>query len=110
MHIFLQICSSLSHAMRPHTSQIAMGFIATILVIFGNDLSGLVQKWIKNFNFFVRILIFVLICAVGYTLIADWLIRLVRLFLLSLDNRFYSPIVIVSFVIAGIIAERKKYM
>ena len=96
--------------MRPYLAQIAVGFIATLLVVFGNDLSGLVSKAIKPLNFIFRLIILIVVCAVGYTIMTNVLNHLTLNFLRSLPNRWLSLVVIVSFVTVGIVAERKKYM
>ena len=110
MDLITTICIAVSKALRPYSSQIAAGFIATILVVFGNDISGFVKELIKKFNFFIRIVIFVAVCAVGYTLLTDVSTGIIREFLKNLDNRFFGPVVIIAFFGAGIVAERKKYM
>ena len=51
MNFFFDATTWLSHLLKPHTTQIAIGFVATILVVFGNDISRAVKELIKNLSF-----------------------------------------------------------
>ncbi len=110
MNFFYQITTMLSAQMRPHISQIVIGFIATLLVVFGNDISGLVARLIKNLSFIFRLVILVAVCAVGYTIMTNMMNQFATDFLRSLSNRWLSVAVVAAFIAVGIVAERKKYM
>lgn len=110
MNYFFEATSWLSHILRPYTSMLAMGFVATLLVVFGNDISRIVTTSIKSLHFMMRVLILVIVCALGYTLLTDWANHLAKDFLISLPNRWFSVVVICAFVAAGIVAEKKNYM
>ena len=110
MHYFYAATSWLSHLLRPWTSELALGFVATLLVVFGNDISRIVTTSIKSLHFTMRVIILVVVCALGYTLLTDWANHLAKDFLTSLPNRWFSVVVIGAFLSAGIIAEKKNYM
>ena len=110
MNLFYQVTTMLSVHIRPYVAQVAVGFIATLLVVFGNDISGIVTKAIKNLNFVFRLIILVVVCAVGYTVMTNIMNHFATNFLRSLPNRWLSVVVAAAFIVVGIFAERKKYM
>ncbi len=110
MNIFYEITNFLSDLTRPHSNQIAVGFVATILVIFGTDIVHLVKEPIKKLHFLLRLTILITLSAFGFSILTNVSNRLVSDFLISLPDRWFSVVVITGFVALGIIAEKKKFM
>lgn len=108
MDIFGHILSGLSRAARDHLPAISMAMVATCLAVFGNDINGAIRKRIRNCNFFVRALIFVMVCAFGYGLFTVVLASILTGLLAEFGNILLAPAVVAVFVLVGILAERKK--
>ncbi|MAD54970.1 DUF3392 domain-containing protein [Idiomarina sp. UBA3162] len=106
----LQLMNQLGMMLRQHTYEIAMMIMATLLVIYGDEVNRLVKKMVGKYPFIVRALVFVALCAFGYgylligftPLLASW-IHLIPLHLLG-------PAVLITLVVLGVLAERKKQL
>lgn len=94
--------------LRPHVSAIAFMIVATLLVLYGNTINGLVKRAISHYHFVVRVLIFILLCAFGYGLLTTLITPFVASQLASLPNLYLSPVVVIITVALGVLAERKK--
>ena len=90
--------------------QISFAIIATLLIIYGNNINRFVKKLLKRQNFIVRILIFVLVCGFGYGALTVFSSELLEDFLCSLDKKLLTPILLSALVIVGILAERKNQL
>ncbi len=99
-----------SEWMRDELWAVAMAIIATILIVFGNDINCAVRKLIKSYSFFLRLLIFIALCAFGYGLAAIMAAKVLAGLLGSLSNNALSPVVILVVVVIGFIAEHKNHM
>ena len=68
MDLLLDLIVTLSRWSRSHLSDISLALMATLFVLFGPALNARVKNTVSSLNFFLRTLIFVLVCAVGYGL------------------------------------------
>ena len=98
----------LSNLIHPYMHHVALAIVATILVIYGEDINAMIRAQIKQYNFFVRIFVFVLVCAFGYGMLTIFLTVLVRKFLAQLSPVYLISVLAGFFFILGILAERKK--
>lgn len=110
MHYVTDVFELFSRWMRDSLSSISMAIIATILIVFGNDINCGVRKIIKSYPFIVRLIIFICICAFGYGVAAILAAKLLASLLNSMNNTALSPVIILIFVIIGFIAERRNHM
>jgi len=101
---------SLSEWIRPHLYPIAMAMVATLLVVFGGDINKWVRKTVRNYNFFVRLLIFILICGAGYGIATVFLTKVLARMLGSVGNHYLAIVVALIFIALGLIAEEKNQM
>lgn len=99
-----------SQWMRDALMPISMAIVATILIVFGNNINKTIRMWIKSYHFFIRLFIFIAVCAVGYGLLTVVAAKLLSKILGSMSNTALSPIVILIFIVIGFIAERKNHM
>ena len=76
---------------RPYQYQTAMAIIATLLVVFGNDINRAIKKLIAKQHIIIRIIVFVLVCAFGYGLLTVWLTGLLSLQLAKIPNLYIAP-------------------
>lgn len=93
---------------RPHTGDIALALVASILVIVGNDINLYIKKQFAGANFFVRTTAFVLVCTFGYGAITVFLTRILKTQLMSLSTEVLAVVVVGSFFGLGMFAERKR--
>ena len=94
--------------LRPHLSSIAFMVVATLLVLYGNTINGMVKHAIRQYHFVLRVTIFILLCAFGYGLLTTVLTPILATQMASLPNLYLSPAVAIITVTLGILAERKR--
>ena len=95
---------------RPYQFQAAMAIIATLLVLFGHEINGWIKSLLKNQNFVIRSVIFVLVCAFGYGLATVWLTSLLSAQLVKIPNLYVLPLVIGIFIVLGMYAQKQKHI
>jgi len=106
--VILAFLNDLGHWFRPYQYQSALAIIATLLVIFGNDINSAIKKLIAKQHFIVRTLAFVLVCAFGYGLLTVWLTSLLAQQLAKLPNLYLVPAVFSIFFILGMYAQKQR--
>ena len=106
MDLVLDLIATLSHWCRAHLHNISLAILATLFVLFGPGINAWVQRSISSFNFFLRTLIFVLVCAVGYGLaivfLTPWLAQGLGYF----NNFTLAPVLLLVFFLIGVLADR----
>jgi hypothetical protein len=106
--MLIYCCETVSGWIRPWLWQTAMAMVATILVIYGEDLNGLARKTFRKQPFIVRLGIFTLLCAFGYGALAVFAAKGLALAFGSLDNVWLAPAVLLSFVGVGLLAQGRR--
>jgi hypothetical protein len=96
--------------LRPYINDCAMAIIATILVIYGNDINNAIKGLVKKQHFIVRTFTFILVCAFGYGLMTVWLTPLLAKLLLKLPSMYLVPAVVVVFVSLGLVAQKQRHI
>ncbi len=108
--VLIENIAEVSMWARGHLTAISTAITTTLLVVFGDDINGIVKKRIRGLNFVVRTAAFVALCAIGYGMLsvagASAVAQLLRYF----GDVYLAPMVVGAFVLMGILAERKKYM
>ncbi len=106
MELVLDLITTLSRWCRSHLYDISLAIMASFFVLFGPGINAWVQRSIGRLNFMLRMLIFVLICAVGYGLaivfLTPWLAKGLGYF----SNFTLSPVLLLVFFLIGILADR----
>ena len=97
----------ISSWVRPYLSEIGFAMMATLLVIYGNDLTAVLKKQIGGLQFFVRLTVFILFCALGFTLLANYLTPLFIDLLASTGDVWLGVAVIGAFYVIGLLAQRR---
>ena len=100
----------LSEWMRPHLQAIALAMIATLLVVFGNDINRWVRKHVRKYHFFVRLMVFILVCAVGYGVATVLLTKFLADLLGSIGNHYLAIVVAIVFLLLGLAAEERNQL
>jgi hypothetical protein len=92
----------------PYLPEISTALIACLLVMGGGEINGFLRRVLRNQNFVVRTVAFVLVNAFGYGLIivkaTPYLTRTLR----NIDTGMMFSIVIVSFILIGTWAQRNR--
>ncbi|KFX70619.1 membrane protein [Pseudomonas taeanensis MS-3] len=106
MDLLLDLIATLSRWSRSHLYDISLAIMATLLVLFGPGINAWVQRSIGGLNFFLRTLLFVLLCAVGYGLAMIFLTPWLAQGLGHFNNYTLAPVLLLSFFLIGILADR----
>ncbi|TVQ72657.1 DUF3392 domain-containing protein [Ectothiorhodospira sp. BSL-9] len=96
--------------MRGYTSQIALALVATLLVVYGQDILRAVKAAVRPYPLVFRLLVFVLMCVFGFGAIAVFLAPWVAQGLMMVDTLWLAPTVAGAFLILGFIAERRQQL
>ncbi|MGV8842999.1 MAG: DUF3392 domain-containing protein [Pseudomonas sp.] len=106
MDYLLDLIVNLSHWCRAHLYDISLAIMASLFVLFGPGMNRWVQRSIGRLNFFMRTLIFVLVCAFGYglamILATPWLVQGLG----QLNNYSLAPALLLVFFMIGVMADR----
>ncbi len=96
----------LSAWLKPLSGHIALAFVATLLVIYGGAINRALRGFVKSYPFILRVAAFMLLCTLGYGLVVVWGAAQLKLVLIQIPNVWFSPLVILSFILIGVLAER----
>ena len=106
MDLLLDLLTDLSRWSRGHLSEIALAIMATLLVLFGPGINDWIRRSIGGLNFFLRTLLFVLVCVAGYGLaiifLSPWLANALGYF----SNYTLAPVLLLIFFLIGVLADR----
>jgi len=92
--------------LRPHTDDIALALVATLLVIFGDTINDLLRKMVRGQPAWLRVGAFIALCTFGYGALSVWLTPLLESYLRTLSAAMYLLLVFGSFILVGVLAER----
>jgi hypothetical protein len=102
------LVEKVSQLMRDYMREISVALIATVLALYGNYVNEAVKSLMKSHHFIARFTVFVLLCAFGYGALSVYTARFVRLLMSHLSDLWLAPVVIVSFLLVGLLAEHKR--
>jgi membrane protease YdiL (CAAX protease family) len=108
--VLVELFTELGQLFRLYQYQAALAIIATLLVIFGNDINSSIKKILAKQHFIVRTSIFILICAFGYGLLTVWLTSLLAQQLANLPSLYLLPVVFIIFLTLGIYAQKQHHI
>ena len=104
------ILAQISQLTQPHNSEIALTFLATILVVYGDTFNKHIKRMISPYHFVIRTFIFVLICAFGYGLFVVFLTPYVEMLILWVPYLYRGTAIISIFLVLGYLAENRRYI
>lgn len=105
----MSLIANLAGHIRPYNAEIAFAIVATALIIFGGAINGAVRNLVKSWNVVLRVVAFILLCALGYGLLSAWLTGLLLGYLRGLNSEMLVLQVSLAFVVLGIMAERSRW-
>jgi hypothetical protein len=107
MNFIASLFIDLSGLIRPYNSDISLAFVASILVIHGNDINRYIKGLVRTAHFLIRISVFIAVCTFGYGALTIFFTRIITTQLNSLSSLHLPWVILVSFFALGIYAERK---
>lgn len=110
MEYLIDAVSTVSGWMRPYLSEIGLSMAATLLVIFGEDITDFLKKQIGSLKFFLKLTLFILFCAFGFAFLTSFVTPLIVQQLASVPNLWLAPMIIVIFYGIGMLAQKKKML
>ncbi len=108
--IIVNVLNSLGLWCRPYQYQVALAIIATLLVVFGNDINASIKKLLSKQHIIVRMLTFVFICAFGYGLLTVWLTSLLAAQLALVPTLYLAPTISVIFIVLALYAQKQRHI
>ena len=99
--------SILAGWMKPYLNEIGLSMAATLLVIYGNNITAAFKKQIGSLQFFLKITLFVLFCAFGFAFITSFVTPLVINLLRDINEVWLPVVVIGGFYLIGLGAQKK---
>lgn len=105
MNLVLEVASYI----RPYNAQLAFAFVASLLILFAGNLNGALRTLVKSWSVILRVLVFILLCAVGYGFLAAWLTELLTGYLRGLSGELLVLHVSIAFIVLGVLVERKNW-
>ncbi|MGF1694574.1 DUF3392 domain-containing protein [Vibrio kyushuensis] len=92
----------------PYMFEISTALIACMLVVFGAEINRIVRHTLRTQHFLIRTIVFILINAFGYGLIIVKATPYLSRTLSGLNSGMMFSIVLVSFIIIGLWAQRNR--
>jgi hypothetical protein len=108
--IIVNVLNSLGLWCRPYQYQVALAIIATLLVVFGNDINASIKKLLSKQHIIVRMLTFVFICAFGYGLLTVWLTSLLAAQLALVPTLYLAPTISGIFIVLALYAQKQRHI
>ena len=95
-----------SQWLRPYSGEMAVAFVATLLVIYGDAINRTVRIFVKPYPMVLRISAFVALCTIGYGTLTVWGSGQVKDLMVSIPDMMFAPIMLAAFIMLGFLAER----
>ncbi|CUS49222.1 MAG: Protein of unknown function (DUF3392) [Idiomarinaceae bacterium HL-53] len=110
MNLLEEILRTLTRLVEPYLSTVGMMVVATLLVLYGDNINKTIKRQINHYHFLLRTLLFILVCAFGYGLLLTWLAPLLSQFLGQIPRLYLGISVLGIVVLLGVLAERKRIL
>ena len=94
--------------LRLHLNSIAIGLVATLLIIYGGHINGYFKKITKSLPFLGRFALFVVLCSAGYAFMSSQLVRLLKMFLYGQADLPLIGIITAAFIVLAFCARSGK--
>jgi hypothetical protein len=92
----------------PYLNDISVALIACALVVFGSDINAFLRRRMRQQHFIIRTIAFILLNAFGYGFVIVKLSPYLARTLKHLDKGMMFAIVVASFVLIGLWAQRNR--
>jgi len=92
---------------RMHLSFLGMAWVASLLVVYGSDLMQWVKKTIGTWPLLIKLGVFVLISALGFGLLTQWMTPWLVAQMSGLSDLWLAPVVLGGYLAVGLLAQKK---
>ncbi len=110
MELMRELNAILSVWTKDHLLMVSTVFTTSLLVIYGDNINRAAKKRVRNRHFFLRALVFVVLCSFGYGVLTTVITPAVTRLLQILGNQYLGLTMLLAFIGIGILADQKKYM
>ncbi len=107
---FIDFITPIATWLQGYLYEIGLAMSSTLLIIYGSDILGFIKKQIGGVQPFLRLTLFIIICAFGFAFLTSFLIPLIFGLLHKIDIIWLPLIIVVSFYIIGFLARRKGFI
>lgn len=108
MDWFYSLNNDFSNWLWNYRGVLATSWVAVLLVLYGNDINRFIKRIMQPYHYILRMFAFVLLCSVGYGLLANYGELAVQKLVGLPDRNWFAGIVISTYLLLGIVAERKN--
>jgi len=108
MELFREVLFALADWIRPHSDNIALALIATLLVVYGDDINRAVKNQLRPYPYIVRLIGFVVLCAFGYGALTVYATPVLEDMINRIPSLYLAPVVMLLFLMVGLLAERRR--
>lgn len=105
----MSLIANLAGHIRPYSAEIAFAIVATTLIVFGGVINSQVRNLVKGWNVVLRVVTFILLCALGYGLLSAWMTGWLHSYLRGLSSDMLVLQVSLAFIVLGVVAERSRW-
>ncbi|WP_040727958.1 DUF3392 family protein [Thiomicrorhabdus sp. Kp2] len=93
--------------MKGYLNQIVLSMVATLLVIYGDNILGMLKQQIGSLKLFLRITLFVAFCAFGFSFITSIAAPFMSNWLAKSNPEFLPFIIVFIYYGLGYLAQKK---
>ncbi len=108
--LLIDFISPIAEWLQDYLYEIGLAMVSTLLVIYGSDILGLIKKQIGGVQPFLRLTLFIIICAFGFAFLTSFLTPLLFGLLHQVDVIWLPLIVLISFYLIGFLARKKGFI
>ncbi|MBR7887636.1 DUF3392 domain-containing protein [Marinomonas sp. A79] len=108
--LILDLNLRLAYFIQPYLQDIALAFVATCLVVYGDKVNAYLKRLVSSWVFIARVTAFILMCTFGYGLLTLWSQPLVYWGITQLDLVYRPLVIALCFCLLGVLAERKRHL
>lgn len=108
MEVLRDLLFALADWIRPHSDNIALALVATLLVVYGDEINRAVKQQLKPYPYIIRLVGFVVLCAFGYGALTVYATPVIEDLLRKVPGLYLAPVVMLLFLVVGLLAERRR--
>lgn len=92
----------------PYLAEISIALIACWLVMLGGEVNALLRRLMRNQHFIIRTLVFIIVNAFGYGLLIVKASPYLTRTLANLERGVMFSIIMISFIVIGLWAQKNR--
>ncbi|OOV87012.1 DUF3392 family protein [Oceanospirillum linum] len=108
MEMLRELLLAMADWIRPHSDNIALALIATLLVIYGDEINRIVKQQLRPYPYIIRLIGFVVLCAFGYGALTVYATPVLEDIINRIPGLYLAPAIMLLFLLVGLLAERRR--